>query len=277
MEFSSMNTAQKPEAASGNLLPIGADGGIYVSEDGAGPAVLLLHGVGLWGDDWLAPARELQDRFRVVRMDTRGHGRSLSPKGPWSLDDFTDDVARVLDRLAIEKTHLAGFSMGGLIAQAFAIRHPDRVGRLALLAATTGRSEDEQRQIESRLSFIRTEHPGTYFREHAAPRWFTEEFRRHSPDVVEACRHVVASNDHESYVKAYEVLVRNDLVADLHRIRHDTLVLTARNDIGAGPKAARLIADEIPNAQTIILPRLKHHILLEAPKVVGGILREFFL
>lgn len=260
----------------GRLVDSPSGGRLFVAETGDGPPLLLLHGVGLWSDDWLGAAEHLRHAFRVIRMDSRGQGRSSAPGGPWRLDDFTDDVASVLDALRIDNAHLAGFSMGGLISQAFAIRFPHRVNRLALLAATTGRSAEEQRQIEGRLAFIRAEHPGTYFLTHAAPRWFTEAFRERSAEIVEGCRTVVAANDHAAYVKAYEVLVANDLADRLHQIRAKTLVLTAENDIGAGPNVARLIAARIRQSELLILPDYRHHILLEAPEAVGRALRKFF-
>ncbi|MFO1058144.1 MAG: alpha/beta fold hydrolase [Dongiaceae bacterium] len=249
---------------------------LYVHRSGEGPPLLLLHGVGCCGDDWIGATAHLRGRFRVIRPDTRGHGRSGAPAGPWRLADFLGDLVGILDRLGVARAHVAGFSMGGLLAQGLAIHHPERVERLAILAATTGRSPEEQAQIAGRLDFIRAHHPGEYFDTHAAGRWFTPEFRRESPAVVDYIRRVVAANDHQAYVKAYEVLVANDLGPELHRIAAPTLVLTGDDDIGAGPKAARFIAGEIPGARLILLPRLRHQLLLEAPELVGGILREFF-
>ena len=260
----------------GAVLQLGNGTALYTHDSGTGAPLLLLHGVGLCADDWIGPASYLRDRFRVIRVDTRGHGRSSAPTGKWTLADFTGDLAALLDRLGLEKVNLAGFSMGGLIAQAFALRYPERVEKLAILAATTGRNPDEQGSIEERLTFLRANHPGSYFRQRACPRWFTEHFQAAAPDVVEYCERVVAANDHEAYIKAYEVLVTNDLADELPKIRQETLVLTAENDIGAGPQAAGLIASRIPTSRLIIVPRLRHHILLEAPDIVGGILREFF-
>ena len=260
----------------GALVDLGNGVNIYAHDSGAGTPVLLLHGVGLCADDWIGPASYFRDRFRVIRVDTRGHGRSSAPEGRWHLRDFTHDLAALLDRLGVDVAHVAGFSMGGLLAQAFTLHYPERVGKLAILAATTGRNPDEQYRLEQRLDFLRTNHSSSYFREHACPRWFTDEFRLSDPEVVDYCEQVVASNNHEAYVKAYEVLVGNDLAAELPKINHQTLVLTGENDIGAGPRAAELIAGRIPKSRLVIVPRLRHHILLEAPDIVGGILREFF-
>jgi pimeloyl-ACP methyl ester carboxylesterase len=170
-----------------------------VHDSGGGQPVLLLHGVGCGADDWIGPAKHFRGQFHVIRVDMRGHGRSSSPAGDWRLADFIDDLVAILDRLGVERTHVAGFSMGGLLAQGLALEHPDRVEKLAILAATSGRKN-----------------------------------------------------------------------------RHQTLVLTGERDLGAGPPVARFIAEQISGAHLIILPRLRHHILLEAPEVVGGILREFF-
>lgn len=212
----------------------------------------------------------------MIRPDARGQGASVAPPASWTLDDFTNDLASIMDQLHLPRAHLAGFSMGGLIAQAFALRFPKRVGKLAILAATTGRSANEQTKLLQRLEFIRRHHPIEYFDTVAAPRWFTDAFRAARPDVVDYCRRVVAGNNHSNYISAYEVLVANDLIDQIGNIRHETLVLTAENDLGAGPAVARRISDAIKGSKLIIFPRLKHHILLEAPDAVGSILREFF-
>lgn len=261
---------------SASLLRFTEDLELYVHDSGTGHPVLLLHGVGCWSDDWVGAVGHFRERFRVIRPDARGHGRSSSPGGTWTLGDFVDDLVRILDRLGIDKAHVAGFSMGGLLAQGLALKHPHRIDKLAIVAATTGRKKDEQAQIEKRLEFIRSNPPARYFDSHALRRWFTEEFSRENPDVIEYMRRVVSANGSAGYVKAYEVLVRNDLGAHLHDISHETLVLTGQNDIGAGPRAAGFIAEQIPRSHLIVLPRLRHQLLLEAPELVGGILREFF-
>jgi len=260
----------------GSVLHLGNDIKLYMRDTGSGHPVLLLHGVGCCSDDWTGPITHFRDRFRAIRPDARGHGRSSSPAGHWQLADFIGDLVQILDRLGIEKTHVAGFSMGGLLAQGLALRHADRVEKLAIIAATSGRTREEQAQVEERLSFIRSNPPSTYFDQYASKRWFTADFRRTHPEIIERTRRAISANDREGYTKAYEVLVRNDLGAELHRIGHKTLVLTGENDLGAGPKAARFIAGEIVGSHLVILPRLRHHMLLEAPELVGGILREFF-
>lgn len=267
---------ETPSKDAGSLLRLAKGVELWVHDSGAGKPALLLHGVGCCADDWIGPADYFRGRFRVIRLDARGHGRSSAPPGAWRLADFIGDLVGILDRLQIEKAHVAGFSMGGLLAQGLAIAHPDRVEKLAIIAATTGRSAEEQTQVEERLAFIRSNSPGSYFDTHAAKRWFTQEFARTRPDVIAYARRVVSANHHESYVKAYEVLVESDLGPELRRIRHETLVLTGERDIGAGPKVARFIAGQIEGSHLIVLPRLRHHILLEAPELVGGIVREFF-
>ncbi len=249
---------------------------LNVRDAGSGKPLLLLHGVGGSLHDWEAVLPHFRDRFRTVRLDARGHGGSHSPAGNWRLDDFTDDVARVLDERGIDRVSIAGYSMGALITQAFALRFPDRVERLAMIAATTGRTAAEQAQIKERLAFIQSFAPGEYFDAYARRRWFTEAFVREAPEVVAGCRTRLEAVDPEGYAKAYHVLTENDLADRLHEIRVPTLVMTAENDIGAGPRVARLIADRIAGAELLIVPRLRHQLLLEAPDIVGGVLREFF-
>lgn len=265
-----------PPANGGSILRLGPGRELFVHDTGRGHPVLLLHGVGCGADDWIGPAEYFRGRFRVVRVDMRGHGRSSSPAGDWRLADFVDDLVDILDRLGIERAHVAGFSMGGLLAQGLALDHPGRVEKLAIIAATSGRSAEQQAQVEERLAFIRANPPGVYFDTYAAKRWFTAEFSRSRPEIIEISRRTVTAADRAGYAKAYEVLVRNDLGPRLREIGHETLVLTGENDLGAGPKTARFIAEQIRGAQLIILPRLRHHLLLEAPELAGGILREFF-
>src|SRR5262245_22280424 len=94
---------------------------IHYKMQGTGPTVTLIHGVGANLDSWDEVAQRMQERFRIVRLDLAGHGRSDRLHGNRSLEEFADDVCRVWDDLGLSKTHLAGFSLGGLIAQSLVL------------------------------------------------------------------------------------------------------------------------------------------------------------
>src|SRR5262245_5619406 len=108
---------------------------IHYRVQGCGPTVTLIHGVGANLDSWDEVTQRMQKRFRMVRLDLAGHGRSGLLHGERTLEDFADDVCRVWDHLGLATTHLAGFSLGGLIAQSLALSYPGRIDRLAILSA----------------------------------------------------------------------------------------------------------------------------------------------
>ena len=248
---------------------------IFFEVSGAGPPVTLIHGVGTWSDDWLDVIERFGGRFRTIRYDLRSHGRSGRPPGDYRADDFVDDLAFLLDHVGIEKTHLAGSSLGGLIAQAFALAHPDRIDRLALISTVAGRTAEERARVLARLDYIRNEPPVSYF-EASSSRWFTDSFRAEYPELLAAKKQLIARMDTDRYAACYRVLAESDFADDLHRIENRTLVMTGEFDQGSNPRMARLMHDRLPSSDLIILPRLRHSILLEAPDIVGGILREFF-
>ena len=107
--------------------------GTHVRATGAGAPLVLIHGVGLDLEIWEPLVPRLQPRRRLIRYDMRGHGLSAKPPGPYRLDDFVDQLDRLATALELEQFDLVGFSMGGMVAEAFAARFPARVRRLALL------------------------------------------------------------------------------------------------------------------------------------------------
>ncbi|MEM7123688.1 MAG: alpha/beta fold hydrolase [Pseudomonadota bacterium] len=248
---------------------------IYYELKGSGAPVTLIHGVGTWSDDWLGVIDRFGGRFQTIRYDLRSHGRSGQPPGDYAAGDFVDDLVCLLDHAGINKTHLAGFSLGGLIAQAFTLAHPDRVDRLALLSTVAGRTPEERDRVRSRLDFIRNEPPVSYF-DASASRWFTDSFRAEHPQLLAEKKRVIGRMDTDRYAACYRVLAESDFADDLHRISNRTLVMTGEFDQGSNPRMARLMYERLPDAELIILPRLRHSVLLEAPDIVGGILREFF-
>jgi len=267
-----MDDSHEP-ATTGQLRRDGYE--IFYRIDGSGPPLTLIHGVGTWSDDWLGAIDRFDGRFRTLRYDLRGHGRSGHPPGDYTAADFADDLVFLLDHVGLEKTHLAGFSLGGLIAQAFALTYPERVDRLAIVSSVAGRTPEERERVLGRLDYIRNEPPASYF-DASATRWFTDEFRAGHPEVLAAKKEVIARMDTDRYAACYRVLAESDFADQLHEIKNRTLVMTGEFDQGSNPRMARLMHERIPNSELIILPRLRHSILIEAPDIVGGILREFF-
>lgn len=258
------------------LVTLSESVAINVVEEGHGPPVLFLHGVGASLESWDALLTELSPGRRYVRMDLRGHGRSMRTPGPYSLAAMAADVAGLLDRLGVDTVHLVGFSLGGLIAQAVALDYPDRVRSLALLSTVAGRTPEEQTRVLERERMLEKDGPLTHLA-NAVERWFTPEFIARNPDAIEARRKSAMQNDPACYLAAYRVLSRNDLGDRLHAIRTPTLVLTGENDVGSSARMSRFMHERIVGSELHILPGLKHSILTEAPGQVAAILEPFLL
>ena len=129
---------------------------IHCRVQGSGPAVTLVHGVGANLDSWDEVAHGMRERFRIICMDLAGHGTSGRLHGDRTLQDFADDVGRVWDHLGLCKTHLAGFSLGGLIAQSLALSRSDRINRLVIVSAVAGRTAEERAKVVDRIALLKT-------------------------------------------------------------------------------------------------------------------------
>lgn len=240
---------------------------------GQGVPLVLVHGVGARLDNWYGVVDRLAPHFQVISYDLRGHGDTTRAPGPYSLDLFAADLAELLDQLGIERCHLAGHSLGGMIGQRFALDHPDRLDRLAILSSAAGRTPEERERVLARVDTVR-QGGGAHF-ERSISRWFTDAFRQNNPDLIADYLDRNKLNDPDCYSAAYRVLATSDLGDDLHRIAAPTLVATGEEDIGSSPRMARLMAERIPDARLCILDGLRHSILVEAPDLVAGLLLDF--
>ncbi|HVY41809.1 MAG TPA: alpha/beta fold hydrolase [Hyphomicrobiaceae bacterium] len=243
--------------------------------EGSGPAVTLVHGVGASLDSWDEVAAHMQARYRIVRMDLAGHGKSGPIRGERSLQDFADDVRVVWDHLGLATTHLAGFSLGGLIAQSLALSDPGRIDRLAILSAVAGRTAEERAKVVGRLALLK-EGGIPAVTAAAEERWFTPEFRQRHPERVAQRMRELLANDPVSYASAYTVFATSDLGDRVGDIRHPTLVATGEHDVGSNVRMARMMHAAIAGSQLCILPGLRHSVLVEAPRQVADMLLRFF-
>ncbi len=243
--------------------------GLNYTDEGTGTPVLLIHGVGASLESWDGVVSRLDPNRRYIRFDLRGHGHSLRTAGPYALADFVDDAIALLDHLGVDKVDVIGFSLGGLIAQAIALSHPERLARLILVSTVAGRTPEEQDRVKERAETLAREGAITHLA-NAVDRWFTDEFVAAHPEVLEARRKKSMQNDPDCYVAAYRVLAGNDLGEHLTQVTVPTLVMTGENDIGSSARMAQFIHDQISGSQLHILPRLKHSVLLEAPDQIAA-------
>ena len=243
--------------------------------EGEGPAVVLIHGVGARLENWDGVCERLARHFRVLRYDLRGHGRSTRLPGPYSLSLFASDLRALFDHAGIGRAHIAGHSLGAMIAQMFCLKHPDRVDRLALLSAVAGRTEEERERVVARLDLIRKGPPGEHFR-NSVSRWFSDAFIAANPELIAAYAQHNAENDPDCYSAAYRVLASEDLNQELEAISAPTLIATGAFDLGSNPRMSELMHRRVKGSTLRILPGLKHSILIEAPTVVAGMLAPFF-
>jgi pimeloyl-ACP methyl ester carboxylesterase len=244
------------------------------SVEGSGPPLILIHGIGASRHSWDGLVRELRADFRCISYDLRGHGLSPTPAPPYTLDALVDDLEALRCELGIERAHFAGHSLGGMIGPAYARRYPDRVLSLGLYSTAAFRTEDDGAKVRGVVATMRAKGIAPVL-ETLKERWFTPEFALRSPEVIARRMQQVIDTDPEVFLSVFDIYAQTEMGPWLPDIRHPCLVLTGENDGGCNPRLNRAIAAALPAAELVILPALRHAILLEAPGMVAPPVRDF--
>ena len=223
------------------------------------PVVVLSNSLGATRAMWDPQVPALAERYRVVTYDTRGHGESPAPAGPYTLDDLVDDLVALLDEVGAARAHVVGLSLGGMTAMRLAAREPGRVQRLAVLC--TSAKADPQPFLD-RARTVRA--GGTApLAPAVAARWLTPAFAAEHPDLVARLEAMIAGADDEGYAACCEVVAHMDLRDDLGRIAAPTLVVSGADDLALPPEHQRLIAEGIPGAELVTVSPGAHLANLE--------------
>ena len=239
------------------------------------PPVILVHGVGLDRTMWRGVEAALDGTVRYRSFDLPCHGVQPIPSGKISLRTFSDALAGEVDQ-APEKPVVVGFSMGAMIAQRFALDHPDAVCGLVLMNAVFDRNEEQRAAILQRLETAKRDGPGT-MTDAALARWFTPEFTEANPGIIESVRQRLLSNDPAAYLAAYSVFATGDteLTNEVHRISCPTLVMTAEGDQNSTPAMTEALAARIPGALALVLDGVAHGAPVEDPNRTADALLAF--
>jgi 3-oxoadipate enol-lactonase len=243
--------------------------------EGEGEPLFLIHGIGASRASFAGLIPFLKSSYRCISYDLRGHGASPTPRPPYSLDDLVEDLEALRKELGIARAHFAGHSLGGMIGPAYARKYPQHVLTLGLWSTAAFRDPDDSAKVKGVVAAMRTKGIPQVL-ETLKDRWFTPEFAARRPDVITRRMQQVIDTDPEVFLSVFDIYAETEMGPWLHEISQPCLVLTGEHDGGCNPRLNRRIADALPVSELVILPVLRHAILLEAAEQVAPPVLDFF-
>ena len=235
------------------------------------PVLLLSNSLGTTHEMWQPQMAALTPRFRVLRYDSRGHGASGVPEGPYTLEMLGRDALALTEALGIERFAFCGLSMGGMVGQWLGLNAAERVTRLVLCntAAHIGKPEMWNQRIET----VRQGGMEAIV-DAVIDRWFTKAFQAAEPEAVATVRKQILSIDPAGYVACSAAVRDVDYLGELHRIRTPTLVVNGLADVALPPALGEAIAERIPNCGLVAFDAA-HLSNIEAREAFNGALLDF--
>lgn len=214
------------------------------------PVLMISNSLGSNLHMWDAQIPALSKHFRVVRYDSRGHGASAAPAGPYSLEQLGKDALAILDALGVKKAHWMGLSKGGAVGQWLLLNAPDRIER-AVLANTAAQFGSADTWNE-RLRIVREQGMAGLVQA-VIDRWFTKEFQAKAPEAIAKIKAAFEQTPAEGYAACMAALRDLDLREAIRNIKGQVLVIIGKHDPATPPEAGKAIADSIPGARLVEL------------------------
>lgn len=251
----------------------------YYEIHGEGDPLLLIRGLGSTCDGFKAQVDGLSPSFRVISFDNRCVGRSDQPQRPFTIADMADDTAALLDALGVSSAHVFGVSLGGMIAQELALRHPTRVRKLVLACTHAGpRTAARSPEWAVQLFNESRDMPRAEALRHSVLLLFARKTLEERPELVEETLAVMANNNQpkSSYLLQLGAVMQHDTFDRLPQIIQPTLVLTGTEDTLVDPRNSCLIAERIPGARLLEFEETGHVFFTEKADEVNRTLIDFF-
>jgi 3-oxoadipate enol-lactonase len=238
------------------------------------PWLVMSHSLACDSSMWDDQIDALASRFRILRFDTRGHGLSSAPSGAYTLDQLVDDVHGVFAALGIQHAHFVGLSMGGMIAQTFALKYPGVFRSMVLADTTSGYAPDMAAVWAARIEAA--QHNGMpSLVEPTLARWFTEPFRIAHPYTMQRIGAVIASTPLAGYAGCSHAISKINVTGRLHEIRCPVLVIVGEQDESTPVAMARAIHDGIAGSELAVIPSASHLSNVEQAERFNQTLTEF--
>jgi len=240
------------------------------------PALVLIHGVGLDHTMWQAQVQALVPDYQVITYDLLGHGLSPRADAGTSLDTLAAQLLQLLNFLALDRVHLVGFSLGGLIARVVASQHNQRLNSLIIMNSVFNRGPDLSAAILERVAQVDLHGPIANI-DQALERWFSPAYAQANPSYIRQLRSQVLANHQPSYSRCYRLFGEGDNVAaaQLRQITSPTLVITGELDPGSTPAMSQALAAKIAGATATIVTNARHMMPVENAAQVNQHMRDF--
>lgn len=223
-----------------------------VAENPGAPPVVLSGSLGTTMAMWEPQMAVLADHFCVIRYDTRGHGRSGKPPGPYAISDLGEDALALLDAIELERVSWVGVSLGGMVGIWLATHHPERIDRL-VLCCTSAHMPPPQ-AWRQRAAIVREAGTVGVIADAVVGRWLTPAWAAEHPDELARLRTMLASSPLDGYVACCEAIATMDQRGSLATITAPTLVIGGAHDAAAPPaEHAAILAREIAGAQYVLV------------------------
>jgi pimeloyl-ACP methyl ester carboxylesterase len=263
---------------------------MYYEEHGSGEPLVLVMGLAADSTAWMFQVPDFAKRYRTIAFDNRGVGRSSKPTGAYSIHQMADDARGLLDALAIDRAHVIGVSMGGMIAQELTLRHPERVKSL-VLGCTYPEPDAE---TEERRSFMVGQFGGSVseagevkidvsalnpmlFLQQMLPAVFNQSYiERELPKLIQIFSGALQYGFSMEAILGQVAAVMSHRTTDrLHQIKVPTLVITGDSDRLVSPANSDILAREIPGAKLVKIPGGSHGFNFETPEVFNRAVLDF--
>ena len=246
---------------------------LHAAPAASAPRIALIHSLALDRSFWDAVVGELNAHAEVLTYDCRGHGASARRASTYTPELFARDLAELLDHLGWASAHVAGCSMGGCVAQAFAAKYARRTLSAALIDTTAWYGAEAPKQWRERAGTARNKGLSALI-EFQTTRWFGDAFRSGNPGIVDALTRIFLANDIDCYQATCEMLGDADLRALAPDIKVPTAVIVGDEDYAATVAMAQWLHQAIPQSSLTILKGGRHLTPVERPKDISAAILE---
>lgn len=249
---------------------------IHCVIEGEGPWVTMSHSLACNLSMWDEQAALLVNNgFKVLRFDTRGHGASDAPEGAYTLEQMTDDLHGLYTALHIRRSHWVGLSMGGMIGETFALKYPGVFESMVLADTTSRRPPNAEQMWGERVKMAREQGMQALV-EGTLARWFTEPYRKANPAVMARIGGDIRNTPVAGFAGCCDAIAKIDVLDRLKEIDCPSLVIVGDQDHGTPPDMARQIHANLRGSELLIIPSAAHLSNVEQPAIFNKALLDFY-